>query len=227
MTDPETRAEIMAATYGALCERGYTELTAQDIADRTDKSKSLLFYHYGSKGELLAEFVTYLIEAFEDRIEANRHRPPLERLAAFVDWFLHEPDGETHSFHTALLELRAQAPYTDRYREPLREADDHVRTALERILREGVEAGSLREHDSTEVATLLIAALDGARVRHLTLDRAAYLETVRTATVERIISDLLAPETEFPDGPIADAGEPFDPTDGRPEAAPLNDGSVE
>lgn len=188
----------MEATYDALCDRGYSELTAQAIADRTEKSKSLLFYHYDSIEDLVADFIDYLLERFEEWVATTRDRPPVERLMAFTDWFLYGPgDDEQVSFHTAMLELRAQAPYNDRYRERLREGDRHLREVLEEILRAGVESGEFREHDPERTAALLIAALDGARVRQLTTGRDAYLAEVREAIVADILADLLAKDVSL------------------------------
>ena len=205
----------MAATYEALCEVGYTDLTAQAIADRTDRSKSALFYHYDSLEALVADFVEYLIEGFDARVAQTRDRPALERLAMFVDWFLSGPDDEQLGFHTAVLELRAQAPYKDDYREKLRESDDRLRGALEEILRDGIEEGVFREHDPEAVSALLLAAFDGARIRQFTLDRDEYLETVRTGSVDRILADVLAPGVEFP----TDVDAEFPPDDRLSDAA--------
>ncbi|ELY53233.1 TetR/AcrR family transcriptional regulator [Natronolimnohabitans innermongolicus] len=198
MTSPDIRDAIMRATYEALCEEGYSDLTAQAIADRTERSKSALFYHYDSLESLVADFVEYLIEGFDARIEQTRDRPALERLAMFVDWFLSEPEDEHLGFHTALLELRAQAPYNDVYREQLRKSDDRLRAALEDILEDGIEEEVFRDHDSESVAALLLATFDGARIRQVTLDRDEYLETVEAGATERILADLLAPGVEFP-----------------------------
>ncbi|WP_436345904.1 TetR/AcrR family transcriptional regulator [Natronorubrum sp. FCH18a] len=199
MTADDTRDAIMAATYEALCEEGYSDLTAQSIADRTDRSKSALFYHYDSLEDLVADFIEYLIEGFETRVERTRDRPPLERLAAFVDWFLADPDDDQLAFHTAFLELRAQAPYNEVYREKLRESDDHLRAAVEEILQEGIDAGTFRDHDPERVSALLLASFDGAQIRQFTLGRDEYLETVRAETVDRVLADVLAADVDFPE----------------------------
>ncbi len=202
---------MMTATYEALCACGYTDLTAQAIADRTDKSKSRLFYHYDSLEDLIVDFIDYLIERFDERTEETADLPPLERLERFVDWFLYGPDDtERVSFHTALLELRAQAPYNERYREQLRRTDARLRETLESILEDGQASGDFRDHDASRTASLLIAAFDGARVRQLTLERDAYLEDVRDGVTTMIIAGILADGVEFPTG-----GEPTDEDDGE------------
>ncbi|SEH13070.1 transcriptional regulator, TetR family [Natronorubrum sediminis] len=198
MTDADTRETIMAATYEALCEMGYSDLTAQAIADRTDRSKSALFYHYDSREALVAAFIEYLLEGFDGRLEQIDDRSPVEQLAAFVDWFLSDPDDDQVAFHTAFLELRAQAPYNELYREKLRESDDRLREAIESILREGIESGDFQDHDPETVAALLLATFDGARIRQFTLGRDEYLDTVREETAERILADVLAPGVELP-----------------------------
>ena len=217
MTDESARDEIMSATYEALCEHGYTELTAQAIADRTDKSKSLLFYHYDSKEDLVASFFDFLLEQFDDRVEESRDLPPVERLATFVDWFLYDPhDEERTSFHTAMLELRAQAPYNERFQEQLRRSDDALRGTLEEILSAGLETGDFHDHDPEETAGLLIAALDGARIRQLTIGRDAYLDEVRSGIATEIFEELLAEDVDFPTrGTMAetDGSEPVSETD--------------
>ncbi|MEF8974259.1 MAG: helix-turn-helix domain-containing protein, partial [Haloarcula sp.] len=48
MNDGDTADDIMDATYRALCTHGYADLTMQDIADESDKSKAALHYHYDS-----------------------------------------------------------------------------------------------------------------------------------------------------------------------------------
>lgn len=199
----------MGATYEALCEVGYSDLTAQAIADRTDRSKAALFYHYDSLDALVADFIEYLLEGFDSRVARTRDWPPLERLAAIVDWFLSGADDEQLGFHTALLELRAQAPYNDAFRDKLRESDDRLRGALEEILRDGIEEGVFRDHDPAAVSALLLAAFDGARIRQFTLGRDEYLETVKAGAVDRIVADILAPGVEFP----ADVDVEFPPDD--------------
>ena len=196
------RDAIMLATYEALCEEGFSELTAQSIADRTEKSKSWLFYHYDSKDDLVADFVGYLLERFEARLAEVDDRPPAVRLATFIDWYLLEMDDDRTAFHTALLELQAQAPYDERFREQLRESDDRLRETLERILEDGIEADQFRDHDSDEMAKLLLTTLDGARVRQLTTGRETYLTDLKRTMIDEILEGILEDGVEFPDSSI-------------------------
>ena len=235
MTD-DARDEIMRATYRALCSAGYSELTAQSIADRTDRSKASLFYHYDSKEGLLGAFIDYLIEDFDERVERTRSASPEDRLAAFVDWwFVDSPEAEV-GYHTAMLELRAQAPYNETLREKLRESDAALRATLVEILADGIESGAFSEHEPEAVADLLLAAFDGARIRRLTLDRDAYNETVRGAIDDYVFADVLAPGTEYPaeptvsfrsDGTLTDAPDSDPSAGGHERSAGTHERSVD
>lgn len=210
MTDPDVREAIMTATYEALCTHGYTDLTAQDIADRTDKSKSLLFYHYDSKEDLVADFIDYLLERHDDHVEAAASEPPVERLATFLDLFLYGPDDtDQTSFHTAMLELRAQAPYNDTYREQFQKSDRRLQATLETILEDGIESGAFVDHDFEAVATLLVTLVNGARIREITFEDDDYLEALKATAVDRVIDDILADGVELPTDPRTNG--PFEP----------------
>jgi AcrR family transcriptional regulator len=192
----DTREAIMEATYRALCEHGYAALTMQDIADEFDRSKSSLHYHYDTKEELLVAFIDHILTDFEERVEASKPAPPDERLSAFVDWFVFGPDEtDRERFHVALLELRAQGPFSDAYREQLRRSDELLVDTVAEMLREGIEAGVFAETDPDSTATLIVAALDGARTRQITLQDDSYTDRVQETLVEEVIGPLLREST--------------------------------
>ncbi|WP_066417882.1 TetR/AcrR family transcriptional regulator [Halorubrum aethiopicum] len=167
---PGAADEIMNGVYRALCRHGYAGLTMQDIADECSKSKSLLHYHYDTKEDLLVAFLSRVISDFEHRMSRGADAPPVERLVAFVGWFVFEPaETERESFHIGLLEMRSQGPFNDRIREQLLRSDRLLRETAAEILADGIDEGAFREVDVDETAALLVATLDGARTRQITL----------------------------------------------------------
>lgn len=222
---PGAADEIMDGVYRALCKHGYAGLTMQDIADECSKSKSLLHYHYDTKDDLLVAFLARVISDFERRVTRGADAPPVERLVAFVGWFVFEPaETERESFHIGLLEMRSQGPFNDRIREQLLRSDRLLRETAADVLADGIDAGAFREVDVEETAALLVATLDGARTRQITLgtglgDEAgrdgaasdepdddagrpetdiAYTRTVAEATLRRIVEPLLAEGVTLP-----------------------------
>jgi AcrR family transcriptional regulator len=164
----------------------------QDIADRTDASKSSLHYHYDTKHDLLLAFLDHLFESFEERFESDPDGDPLDGLAAVVDEALDEADDEDRrNFRTAMLEIKAQAPYNEAFRERLTEFDDHVRECVRTIVADGVEAGIFRaDADPEAVAEFFTTMFDGAHTRAISTDEP--LSGARRSLAEYVERDLLA-----------------------------------
>jgi AcrR family transcriptional regulator len=163
--------DIMCATYRALCDRGYADLTMQDIADESVKSKAALHYHYDSKHDLLCAFLEYLYAEFAERTAAIDATDPHERLLACVDVVL-EKSGEEEEFETALLEIRAQAPYEPGFRKRLAKFEDHLVEEFTAILEDGVDDGTFQaDIDPADTARFLVTVLTGASTERVTVGR--------------------------------------------------------
>jgi AcrR family transcriptional regulator len=187
----ETTDDIVEATYCALCECGYAGLTMQDIADRSATSKSALHYHYDTKHDLLLAFLDHLYDSFEERFATDPDADPLDRLAAVVGEALDEDDEERRDLRTAMLEIRAQAPYDDAFREHLGEFDEYLADQLRAIVADGVEAGVFRaDADPEAVAEFVVTVFDGAHVRAITAGRP--LSATRERLAEYVEENLLA-----------------------------------
>jgi len=171
----DTRTAIMAATYDAICEHGYADLTMQDIADEFDKTKAVLHYHYDTKEELLVAFLDYLLDRFLETVEAETGDDPEQQLVALVDALLlgaHEgrSAADHWEFHTALLEIRAQASRNDAFREQLTTNYRFVADTVATVIEDGIERGDFRAVDPDRTATWLLATINGARLHQVTLD---------------------------------------------------------
>lgn len=167
--DSDTHEALMRATYRALCRHGYAAVTMQKIADESDKCKGTLHYHYESKQDLLESFLAYLRDGFVERVAVDDDLPPAERLRALVDVVLSPPERRHQAeFQTAILEIKAQAPYTEGYRDLLADIDGHVHRSVADVVSEGVETGAFRsDADPDDVADFVVTILNGAHARHV------------------------------------------------------------
>lgn len=171
MSDSDTDDAVMRATHRALCDRGYACVTMQDIADEWGKSKAALHYHYDTKEALLVAYLDYLLERFQARVSEEATGRPAERLSGFLDAAFAHADSETDGgFRTAILEIKAQAPYNDAFRERLSAFDSFMCETIADIVADGVEQGQFHDVDPEEVASFVVAAIDGAHTRDVTLD---------------------------------------------------------
>lgn len=190
-----TRAAIMDATYDALRKHGYADLTIQRIADEFDKSKSLLYYHYESKDDLLVEFLDYGLERFAEQVAIDPEAEPDEQLRTFLDSLVPESLAEDrHEFHVAFIEMRSQAPFSEPYHEQFTKSDAFIRDTLAEIIEDGIERGVFREVDPMEKAELLVTITTGAMVRRVTTDVGDGMAAVRRAVDDYIESELLVAE---------------------------------
>lgn len=189
-----TQAAIMEATYRALCDHGYADLTIQAIADEFEKSKSLLYYHYDTKDEILVEFLSYMLDQFtvEDAIDTTDS--PDDQLRSLIDNFLPaSPDAEQREFQIALLELRSQALSNEAYREQFTRADRLIKDTLADVLTAGIDDGTFREVDVEPTVSLLASTIDGAMLRRATIAGNSTAAT-REALTQFIETEILSGE---------------------------------
>ncbi|MFC7135787.1 TetR/AcrR family transcriptional regulator [Halobaculum litoreum] len=170
----EVETLIMEATYRALTEHGYADLTVAHIAEEFEKSKSLLYYHYDSKDDLIAGFLGFAGDHFLAMLDAAEREAddPLDRLRAFVDIYLAaEVDDEMTAAQRAMIDLRAQAVSEPRFRAEFDRIDAHIRDRLAEAVADGVADGTIDDDaDPEAVATWLLAALTGAMLQRHTAE---------------------------------------------------------
>ncbi|MFB6075216.1 MAG: TetR/AcrR family transcriptional regulator [Haloarculaceae archaeon] len=172
LADPSnTREAIMNATYHALCRHGYANLTIQHIADEFEKSKTLLYYHYDSKDELLLDFLDFMLERFEERIPYAGDESVTDHLDAVLERVLVAPfPEESRDFARAIVELRAQAAHDAEFRSYFTRSDQFFRKQIARIVREGIEQDVFREVDPRRTAAMIHALIIGAMTQRVTTD---------------------------------------------------------
>jgi AcrR family transcriptional regulator len=172
--------EIMEATYRALCAHGYPATTIAKIADEFEKSKSLLYYHYEDKEDLLEDFLRYLLDQFETDLASIDESDPPAHLRAVLDRLLpHDIDDEGLRFRRAIFEIRSQAPYHDIYRQQFQRSDQLILDELVETIERGIDSGVFRPVNSRQVAEFIISTAYGAVERGVTLEDPTLIEDGR------------------------------------------------
>lgn len=173
MVSQEVSADITDATYRALCEHGFADVTMENIAAETDLSKSSLHYHYDSKHDLLLAFLDELLDSYTRRLDAVEGETPHDSLLALLDESLQPEENEpTREFEVAVLEMKAQGPYDPEIRESLREFDRTLKEYVAGHLAAGVESGQFRaDLDVSASADFLVTVVNGAHTRSVAIGR--------------------------------------------------------
>lgn len=87
--DPEIRrVEIMDAAMLLFMEKGYANTTTQDIVDKVNISRGLLYYHFKNKEDILY----CLVERYSEKLLRDIHvivndddKTAIEKIRAFID----------------------------------------------------------------------------------------------------------------------------------------------
>lgn len=190
LEDPQgTQEEIMNATYYALCEHGYADLTIQRIGDHFGKSKSLLYHHYDGKDDLLLDFLAFMLDEAEKSIPDTIDGDVETHLMTIIDKAFESTDQD-HEFEDAMVELRAQAAHDDRYREYFTEHDRFFKERLVNVIEVGIANETFRDVDPDHVASLLMAVFEGTRT-HRTTSNADVTRSIRDGLTTYVESTLL------------------------------------
>jgi len=163
-----THQKIMCATYEALCKHGYADLTIKKIAEEFDKGKSVIYYHFDDKDDLMLAFLDDLKDEISEMLEPEENA----NLEEFFRMILAIEDEEMWEFRKALFEMKSQAPYSSEFSEKFEE----IHQFMEDYLRSVFEQEDFENPDKQ--AKLVLYTLEGAMDRAISEQDKEELEKV-------------------------------------------------
>lgn len=155
----DSKQKIMDATYSALCKHGYADLSIQNIADEFDKGKSLIYYHYDDKEDLMLAFLDFMGEHVKKNHSDLDGVDPEKRLDELLNMTLGVEDDEMWEFHKAFFELKAQAPKSPNFADSFEQIDELICENMKEILDE------LNVDKPEEMADILVSSIEGSVMR--------------------------------------------------------------
>jgi AcrR family transcriptional regulator len=169
---PPTKEAIVQATYRALRKHGYSDLAVADIAAEFDKSKSLIYYHYDSKDDLLLELLTYATDQFFKDIDANTGQGHQNDLSYVLTLLLPQSlSAGRHDAQQILFGLRARALVDGAYRVQFTRFDERIARRIEDVVAGGIAADVFETADPACIADHVLATVNGAALQRLTTHR--------------------------------------------------------
>jgi AcrR family transcriptional regulator len=177
----QTRAAILDAALGMASHMGLEGLSIGALAEVTGMSKSGVFAHFGSREELQISVIREYHTRFEDEVffPAIREQRGLPRLSALFENWVRRVSVELDS---GCIYISGAVEFDDRpgpVRDALASMVRAWHAALERAIRQAVEAGHLRPDTDPlqmlfEIHGLILALHHDARFLRNpgTLDRA-------------------------------------------------------
>lgn len=185
------REEILAATLDEVVARGLAKVRVGDVADALGVSKALVFYHFETKEALLAATLQYAVDRDLARLEATLAREPdaVRRLRLVL--LAYGPQGKATGW-TLWVDAWSAALRDPELRGILRRLDRRWSSALETVIRSGVDEGVFDCAEPAASARRLAALLDGLSVQvtvHRQLSRAHMALWAREAAARELGMD--------------------------------------
>jgi len=142
----DSRAAIFRAAALEFAERGYDGAGTDRIATRARVNKAMLYYHFGSKGELYSAVVRDMFGAVGTRVRAVADGPGTAeaKLDAWISALVEEAAARPWFPPIMLRELAARAAHFDAVTVNMMNA---VLASVADVIAQGRREGTFREVD--------------------------------------------------------------------------------
>ena len=166
------REEILSATVELLDRLGLAATRVADVAEALEVSPALVFYHFGTKDELVAEAFAHAVERDLRRLEkAASGEDPVDRLRRVLR--LYGPTGRATGWRI-WIDAWAAAQRDPHLRTVLQRLEHRWQDILLGVVVDGVRSGAFTCAEPEATVARLSALVDGlsvASVVHRTVTR--------------------------------------------------------
>ncbi len=185
------REEILEATIELIDRVGLASTRVADVAEALGVSTALVFYHFGTKDELLAEAFTHAAEKDLRRLDkvAAGGAEPVEQLRQVVRRY--GPTGKAQGWRL-WIDAWALAQRESQIQQVLRRMDDRWAESFRTIVDAGLADGSFTCPDPEATVRRMSALLDGLSVATLVY-RTVTRAQLRTWMTEAVATELGLP----------------------------------
>ncbi len=156
------REEILSTTVDLLDRLGLASTRVADVAVALDVSPALVFYHFGTKDDLVAEAFAHAVERDLHRLDkAATGGDPVERLRRVLR--LYGPTGRATGWRI-WIDAWAVAQRDPHIRTVLKRLDHQWQDILRGVVDDGVTSGAFTCPDPEATVARLSALVDGLSV---------------------------------------------------------------
>ncbi len=148
---------ILNAATALFCEKGYANVTVQEIADRAGLNKATLYYHMESKEELLFSIFDTICSLLIRKFKEVMKRPiaPAQKLQEIINAYLTSLSEHPQAFRVFVSEGRE---LRGEHQKHIHRECNLIIRMVEEILHEGVNKGTFSLPDIS-IATLAILGM--------------------------------------------------------------------
>src|SRR5215467_764602 len=150
--ESERRLILLKAAFREVAEKGFSNVTLEDIAARAGVSKGVTLYYFSSKEDLFRELFGWLIDSIHERMReaVAAADDPVEKVRALVALIFPSP-SKNRAFFRAYVDFCGLAARREAFR----------------VIDEGIRRGVFLARDPGETASTLRAIFDGLMLQWL------------------------------------------------------------
>jgi len=161
-TEGERRKALLKAAFREVAEKGFSEVTLDDIAKRAGVSKGVTLYYFDSKEDLFRELFGWLIDSIHGRMReaVAAETDPVAKVRALVALIFPSPSKNRAFFRAFAARRESFREVNERFYAGCREIDGG-------IVAEGTRRGAFRLRDAQEAGSTMRAIFDGLMMQWL------------------------------------------------------------
>lgn len=176
----ETKTRILQQAAELFNQQGYAGSSISDIMRVTGLQKGGIYNHFQSKDELALQAFDYAIASISKhyRITLRSKRHAIERLQALVAVFTSFAENPPIAGGCPLLNTAVESDDAHpALRERTQQAMNSWLNLIRRVIHTGIEKGEVQNSvDVDEIATIIIATLEGAIMMCRLYDDTIYMQ---------------------------------------------------
>jgi TetR/AcrR family transcriptional regulator, fatty acid metabolism regulator protein len=191
----ERRLSLLKAAFREVAEKGFSEVTLDDIARRAGVSKGVTLYYFDSKEDLFLELFGWLIDSIQQRMReaVAAVEDPVEKVRALVALIFPSP-SKNRAFFRAYVDFCGLASRREAFREVGERFYSGCLGIDGGIVEEGVRRGVFLLRDPNEAGSTMRAIFDGLMMQWLTeKDPDASFEEYRRRCEHELLQYLQGP----------------------------------
>ena len=196
LPEPERRLALLKAAFREVAEKGFSEVTLDDIARRAGVSKGVTLYYFDSKEELFRELFAWLIDSIHARMReaVGAEEDPVAKLKALVALIFPSP-SKNRAFFRAFVDFCGLAARRETFREVNERFYAGCREIDGGIVEEGIRRGVFTARDANEAGSTMRAIFDGLMLQWLSEpDLEATFEKYRERCERELLRYLQPPQ---------------------------------
>ncbi|MGV8124397.1 MAG: TetR/AcrR family transcriptional regulator [Candidatus Xenobiia bacterium LiM19] len=144
----KAQEKILKAAQQLFAERGFWGTSVQDIADRAQVNKAMLFYYFKSKENLYFTLLERILEGViaTTKKHIETHTAPGEKLKALFDLYGELATKPQHFDLFKILFQDIMGP-CDRVKDSIKSHIGQINSLVEDVIAQGISTGEFRDAD--------------------------------------------------------------------------------